>query len=95
MRKFIYPALLILLLSTPAFAGHVNGYYKSNGTYVQGYERSNPNSTVKDNYSYKGNYNPYTGTQGDDYYRNSPSSDYYGTTGSYGYGSFGSKKYGK
>ena len=37
---------------------HVRGYYRSNGTYVQPHERTRPNSTVTDNYSYPGNYNP-------------------------------------
>ena len=27
----------------------VSGYYKSNGTYVQPYYRTNPNSTISDN----------------------------------------------
>ena len=74
--------LASFLFQMPAFAGHVNGYVRSDGTYVQGYERSNPNSTVRDNYDYKGNTNPYTGATGDNYYRNSPSSEYYGTQGS-------------
>lgn len=42
----------------------VNGYYRSNGTYVSPYYRTSPNSTYRDNYSYKGNYNPYTGNYG-------------------------------
>ncbi len=43
------------------FAVHVNGYYRANGTYVNSYERTSPNSTATDNYSYPGNYNPNTG----------------------------------
>jgi hypothetical protein len=43
---------------------HVKGYYKSNGTYVQPHYRSSPNSTTLDNYSTKGNVNPYTGKEG-------------------------------
>jgi hypothetical protein len=34
------------------------------GTYVQGHRRSDPNDTKLDNYSTKGNYNPYTGKYG-------------------------------
>lgn len=34
-------------------AGYVNGYFKSNGTYVPGYYRSSPNTYKYDNYSYK------------------------------------------
>lgn len=43
---------------------HVNGHYKKNGTYVNGYERTNPNGTNQDNYSTEGNTNPYTGKEG-------------------------------
>ncbi|WP_341904841.1 SH3 domain-containing protein [Fluviicola taffensis] len=39
----------------------VDGYYRKNGTYVQGYWRTAPNETEKDNFSYSGNINPYTG----------------------------------
>lgn len=42
----------------------VNGYTRSNGTYVQGHYRSSPNGTVNDNWSTKGNTNPYTGKAG-------------------------------
>lgn len=43
---------------------HVRGYYRSNGTYVQPHYRSSPNGTTLDNYSTKGNVNPYTGKEG-------------------------------
>jgi hypothetical protein len=39
----------------------VNGYYKKNGTHVQGYWRSSPDSDPTNNFSYPGNVNPYTG----------------------------------
>ena len=42
----------------------VDGYFKSNGTYVQPHYRSSPNSTKSDNWSTIGNTNPYTGKQG-------------------------------
>ncbi|MCW3108274.1 MAG: hypothetical protein JWQ09_2780 [Segetibacter sp.] len=42
----------------------VSGYYRSNGTYVQPYFRTAPNSTNRDNFSTKGNVNPYTGKPG-------------------------------
>lgn len=44
------------------YAVHVNGYYRSNGTYVNGYERTAPDSSPYNNYSYPGNYNPNTGS---------------------------------
>lgn len=42
----------------------VNGYTKSNGTYVQGHYRTAPNKTINDNFSTFPNVNPYTGVQG-------------------------------
>jgi hypothetical protein len=43
---------------------HVNGYYRKNGTYVEPHYRSSPNSPVYDNWSTRGNVNPYTGEVG-------------------------------
>lgn len=43
---------------------HVSGYTRSNGTYVQPYFRTAPNSTNRDNFSTTGNVNPYTGEPG-------------------------------
>lgn len=42
----------------------VSGYNRSDGTYVQSHVRSMPNSTNWDNYSTKGNSNPFTGSTG-------------------------------
>ena len=42
----------------------VNGYTRKDGTYVQPYFRTAPNSTKNDNFSTKGNTNPYTGKPG-------------------------------
>lgn len=84
MNKFILIAGLSLL-SSAAFAEHVNGYYRSNGTYVNSYERSDRNNTVTDNYSFKGNTNPYTGAVGNNYERHDTTSPYFnGTTNSNG-----------
>ena len=55
----------LLLVSTAAFADvYVQGYYKKNGTYVAPHYRSSPNSTKLDNWSTRGNVNPYTGNVG-------------------------------
>ena len=43
---------------------HVHGYTKKDGTVVQPYTRTHENSTQKDNFSSKGNVNPYTGKVG-------------------------------
>ncbi|MGV7219642.1 hypothetical protein [Bradyrhizobium sp. UFLA05-112] len=42
----------------------VSGYTRSNGTYVQPYTATNPNSSQRDNYGTSGNYNPNNGTFG-------------------------------
>lgn len=65
--KYLTPLFVLLLI---AFSSNlnaqtqVNGYYKSNGTYVQPHYRSNANTTTLDNWSTKGNVNPYTGKKG-------------------------------
>lgn len=69
--------MAMLIFSALSYAGYVRGYTKANGTYVSGYYRSDSNNTVRDNYSYRGNYNTYTGETGSNYYKSSPSSEYY------------------
>lgn len=81
--KKIAVAAISILLSTSAIArgsyyhlsgtgssyshNHVSGYTRSNGSHVNSYERTGRNSTQLDNYSTKGNYNPYTGRTGTKY----------------------------
>ena len=43
---------------------HVGGYLRSNGTYVEPYYRSAPDGNFFNNWSAKGNVNPYTGKPG-------------------------------
>jgi hypothetical protein len=51
--------------STVEAATRVKGYYKpSTGKYIAPHYRSSPNKYKIDNYSTKGNYNPYTGKKG-------------------------------
>lgn len=46
-------------------SGHsVSGYVRSNGTYVAPSHATNPNATRSDNWTTKGNVNPYTGKEG-------------------------------
>lgn len=74
---------LIIALSASAQV-HVRGYYRSNGTYVQPHERTRPNYTITDNYSYPGNYNPNTGrVTGGSAPATSYSQSYSGTNNSY------------
>ena len=69
-----FASALFAIPAALAFSGvasadtYVRGHSRSNGTYVQGHYRSSPNSTVTDNWSYSGNYNPYTGERGSSRY---------------------------
>lgn len=76
-KKLLLVLLLLLATVSLCFAERVNGYMRSDGTIVNSYERSSPNSSVRDNWSYEGNSNPYTGQVGHNHYRHSPSSEYY------------------
>lgn len=67
MRKsLIIHFFIFMIFYCPfSFSGvHVKGYYKKNGTYVAPHYRSSPNETTSDNWSTKGNVNPYTGEEG-------------------------------
>ncbi len=59
-------ALCAMLFASLAEAGgvRVRGYTRKDGTYVAPHYRSAPNSSKLDNYSTRGNYNPYTGKTG-------------------------------
>ncbi|WP_181126440.1 hypothetical protein [Xanthomonas arboricola] len=58
-------AIVVALASASVCAQtRVNGYYRADGTYVQPHYRSAANSTTLDNYSTRGNVNPYTGKIG-------------------------------
>lgn len=69
--KLLLNLLCLFLFTITLVSTHVRGYYRNNGTYVAPHYRSSPNNTKADNWSTKGNYNPYTGKQGtrtyDDY----------------------------
>ena len=73
MKKILLFLSIIFLLTSELYACHVKGYTRKDGTYVQGHCRSHNN--VRDNYFYKGNSDPYTGTNKDnpirEYYRTS------------------------
>jgi len=43
---------------------HVESYQKKDGAVIQEHNRTSPNSTDRDNWSTKPNYNPETGKQG-------------------------------
>lgn len=63
--KSIILVVILGLFSMTSFADvSVNGYYRKDGTYVQPHDRSSPNNSTHDNWSTKGNINPYTGEKG-------------------------------
>ena len=70
MKKLLLVlALLIGVMSFSASADarttRVRGYYKpSTGSYVAPHYKTTPNRSKFDNFSTKGNYNPYTGKKG-------------------------------
>lgn len=80
MKLFIAITLLIGVAGGASADQYVNGYYRDNGSYVNPYHRSTPNTTTRDNYSTYGNTNPYTGRQG--------------TVRDYGYGAAENRGYG-
>jgi len=66
MKKIIALAGLglVLVAGFAAADEYVNGYLKSDGTYVQPHYRSSPDSSYNNNWSVTPNTNPYTGQQG-------------------------------
>ena len=57
--------VLVLVITTVANADvRVRGHYRSNGSYVQSHYRSNPDGIRSNNWSTRGNVNPYTGKRG-------------------------------
>lgn len=77
MKKLTLVLLFIVSCVVASYAEYVNGYYRKDGTYVNGYTRTERNETVRDNYSHKGNYNPYTNEYGTHKDTNNRTSEYY------------------
>jgi hypothetical protein len=71
MKKILTTILLVLVVSLSLFSiaearsVRVRGYYKpSTGRYIMPHYRTSPNRTKWDNWSTKGNINPFTGKKG-------------------------------
>jgi len=73
MKKLLFAMIAFSLAFAPCLiatdasargATSVRGYTKKSGTYVAPHQRTAPNKTKMDNYSTKGNTNPYTGKAG-------------------------------
>ena len=65
MKTFLIATFILFTSLSSSFSDtYVRGYYKNNGTYVAPHYRSNSNNTKSDNWSQRGNTNPYTGKRG-------------------------------
>jgi hypothetical protein len=63
--RFLIATIMVAALASSAMAQRtVRGYVKKNGAYVQQHHRTSPDHTQRNNYSAKGNVNPYTGKPG-------------------------------
>ena len=70
MKKILFTvaclALTLTLMASESFARsvRVGGYTKRDGAYVAPHQRTAPDGSKMNNWSTKGNINPYTGKQG-------------------------------
>jgi len=71
IKEILTTILLLVVISlgflsiAEAYSVRVRGYYKpSTGRYIMPHYRTSPNRTKWDNWSTKGNYNPYTSKKG-------------------------------
>ena len=63
--KFLFAIIISLTVVSSVYADvWVDGYYRKDGTYVRGHYRSDPDGNFENNWSTKGNVNPYTGEVG-------------------------------
>jgi hypothetical protein len=64
--NFIFVFLFICFSSLTVSARdvYVKGHYRNNGTYVSPHYRTAPDRSLTNNYSTRGNINPYTGNIG-------------------------------
>ena len=61
---FIFISLTTAFAASAEAATRVRGYIKKSGTYVAPHYKSSRDSSKFNNYSTKGNYNPFTGKKG-------------------------------
>jgi hypothetical protein len=64
MKTLILLIALIFLSQIASAKTPVRGYVKKNGQYVAPHNRTSPDRTPFNNWSSKGNVNPYTGKKG-------------------------------
>lgn len=90
LRSLVVLVVLVVVCFASGIAHsqvRVKGYTRKNGTYVAPHYRSRPDGNFSNNWSTKGNINPYTGKEGT---RITPPTSYdgYPSGGSYSSGSF-------
>ena len=64
IKAVVVTGILAATIGSATADSQVQGYFRSNGTYVAPHVRTSPNATRLDNYSTQGNYNPYSGKMG-------------------------------
>lgn len=68
MKKTMTTLMVLAVICLASLAAnaavYVRGYSRSNGTYVQPHYRSSPDGSRSNNWSTRGNVNPYTGKRG-------------------------------
>lgn len=64
MKKIIGMVIILSFASASLAQKRVRTYVKKNGTVVQSHSRTKANRIKSDNYSTRGNRNPYTGKKG-------------------------------
>ena len=65
MKLMLISVVVVLSFAATANAAKLtSGYYKKNGTYVAPHYKTAPDSSRYNNFSTKGNTNPYTGKKG-------------------------------
>lgn len=65
MKTLLAIALCAFAVGASAAGSHrVSGHVTKKGTYVAPSHATNPNKSTRDNYSHKGNVNPYSGKAG-------------------------------
>lgn len=65
-KKFLF-LLIAMMAMTGVFAQshrYQNGYYRNNGAYVRGHFKTRSDQTNHNNFSTRGNRNPYVGSSG-------------------------------
>lgn len=61
---FLFSSIGAALAAKGAGSHDVRGYTTKKGTYVAPHKQTNPNGSKSDNWSTRGNVNPYTGKPG-------------------------------